>query len=423
MTHKIIDTIAAHVCIDPNNGNAFDASLVADYSPRWSDRHGPNSNDKLGWAAITKADRLVLIDYAVEMICFKLVGGKSPTQPEVKSDLATAQHKYAKRVWEKGLDLASVKNQTAQLRAVEARDVKAQWEELRGLLEPHADGGQKATPVRAPTVQPRENSNKAVLFVLIGWAERYEGDEVVIGNHKYLQDHPKNNMESKAFKKRGDGYYRCGIGRGMINELDLDVVFVARHRRTQSYRIVGIYRDAESDGGDWPIAKTRSPEFYEVHARSELEWPRGRSIRRWAKRIKSKGQEHQSLYQIYLALGAEHDDHEDPEVRAFEGKLRSSFVKHRKREWSLRTRKIRETLERDGKLRCEVPGCGFNFHRVYGELGRDFAVVHHKKPLASMNDQGEKTTLDDLVIVCANCHAMIHKGGECRPLDSLIPRS
>ena len=30
------------------------------------------------------------------------------------------------------------------------------------------------------------------------------------------------------------------------------------------------------------------------------------------------------------------------------------------------------------------------------------------------------TLLEDLAVVCANCHAMIHRGGECRPIASLI---
>jgi predicted HNH restriction endonuclease len=30
-----------------------------------------------------------------------------------------------------------------------------------------------------------------------------------------------------------------------------------------------------------------------------------------------------------------------------------------------------------------------------------------------------ETGLDDLIVVCANCHAMIHVGGECRSPESL----
>ena len=67
-----------------------------------------------------------------------------------------------------------------------------------------------------------------------------------------------------------------------------------------------------------------------------------------------------------------------------------------------------------------VSKCGFDFEAVYGELGRDYAQVHHLKPLADRTKPSQ-TKLDDLAVVCANCHAMIHRGGKCRPLDKLIP--
>ncbi|MHB1158271.1 MAG: HNH endonuclease [Phycisphaerales bacterium] len=84
----------------------------------------------------------------------------------------------------------------------------------------------------------------------------------------------------------------------------------------------------------------------------------------------------------------------------------------------LREDKIRQILEQNGSLVCEVPGCGFDFKRTYGELGRNYAHVHHKNPLALRGNV--ETTLDDLAIVCANCHAMIHRGGKCRSLDELV---
>lgn len=115
------------------------------------------------------------------------------------------------------------------------------------------------------------------------------------------------------------------------------------------------------------------------------------------------------------SLDAEAEANEMPE-----GAVRWRYTLHRQRESRLRSRKLAEVLARQGRLVCEVPGCGFDFHDFYGELGRDFAHVHHLRPLAS-RAKPEATRLEELAVVCANCHAMIHRGGLNRPLESLIP--
>ena len=103
-----------------------------------------------------------------------------------------------------------------------------------------------------------------------------------------------------------------------------------------------------------------------------------------------------------------------------EGAERLALVRHRKREQVLREAKLFEAKKAGkGRLKCEVPGCGFDFETVYGALGRDYTQVHHLKPLGDRTKPSQ-TKLDDLAIVCANCHAMIHRGGKCRSLADLI---
>jgi 5-methylcytosine-specific restriction protein A len=110
---------------------------------------------------------------------------------------------------------------------------------------------------------------------------------------------------------------------------------------------------------------------------------------------------------------------QEPEAR--EGAITWRLVKHRSRERSLRHAKIKAALQ-EGKLRCEVPGCGFDFARQYGDIGRGFAHVHHLKPLATLDGE-QSVSLGDLAIICANCHAMVHHGGECRSLETLVSAS
>lgn len=56
---------------------------------------------------------------------------------------------------------------------------------------------------------------------------------------------------------------------------------------------------------------------------------------------------------------------------------------------------------------CQI--CGINFLEFYSELGRDFIHVHHKTPLSEIGSEYEVDPINDLVPICPNCHAMIHK--------------
>ena len=58
---------------------------------------------------------------------------------------------------------------------------------------------------------------------------------------------------------------------------------------------------------------------------------------------------------------------------------------------------------------CQV--CGLQFEERYGEIGREFMHVHHKLPLSEIADHNNYTVnpLEDLVPVCPNCHAMLHR--------------
>lgn len=52
--------------------------------------------------------------------------------------------------------------------------------------------------------------------------------------------------------------------------------------------------------------------------------------------------------------------------------------------------------------------CGFDFQRVYGDLGKEYIHVHHVTPLSEVRQAREVDPIKDLVPVCPNCHAMIH---------------
>lgn len=55
---------------------------------------------------------------------------------------------------------------------------------------------------------------------------------------------------------------------------------------------------------------------------------------------------------------------------------------------------------------CRV--CGFDFAKVYGEVGVHFIEAHHTKPVAEL-EPGETVRIKDLLAVCSNCHRMLHR--------------
>lgn len=59
------------------------------------------------------------------------------------------------------------------------------------------------------------------------------------------------------------------------------------------------------------------------------------------------------------------------------------------------------------KARCKV--CDMSFAETYGSFAKDFIHVHHKKPLYEISEQYEVDPKNDLIPVCPNCHAMLHK--------------
>lgn len=99
-----------------------------------------------------------------------------------------------------------------------------------------------------------------------------------------------------------------------------------------------------------------------------------------------------------------------------EGRLQ--LVQHfqRERNREIIKAKKRQVLRTTGCLTCEV--CGFDFERMYGRLGRGFCEVHHKVPLAEV-DTEVTTNLEDLAILCANCHRMVHRTNPFKSIEEL----
>ncbi len=129
----------------------------------------------------------------------------------------------------------------------------------------------------------------------------------------------------------------------------------------------------------------------------------------------------EALWQATTGAATSSPEALDAGMSALEGQIKHRMVAHRRRERALRDEKIRQSraAHPNGQLVCEVPHCDFDFRERYGELGDGYAQVHHLRLLADA-DKPVRTRLEDLAVVCANCHAMIHRGGANRPLVGLV---
>ena len=99
---------------------------------------------------------------------------------------------------------------------------------------------------------------------------------------------------------------------------------------------------------------------------------------------------------------------EDEESNFPEGK--EKFRKHRylERDTSI-IRKAKELrLDQVGELRCDV--CKFSFSDIYGEQGAGFIEAHHTIPISEIGGK-RKTKIEEIALVCSNCHKMLHIGG------------
>jgi len=105
------------------------------------------------------------------------------------------------------------------------------------------------------------------------------------------------------------------------------------------------------------------------------------------------------------------------------GLFNETELKKEEKENSSRYREGRERIyiqtarERNPKVRANAIAryghhcmvCKFDFDYFYGpDLAIGYIEVHHLNPLASLTEETE-TDLKDLIVVCSNCHRIIHR--------------
>lgn len=88
-----------------------------------------------------------------------------------------------------------------------------------------------------------------------------------------------------------------------------------------------------------------------------------------------------------------------------EGKIVERIHKTRERNPKVIAKAKEQYRVRTGTLTCQA--CGFDFEKTYGKIGKDFIEGHHIVPVSEMKE-GHVTRPEDIALLCANCHRMIH---------------
>jgi 5-methylcytosine-specific restriction protein A len=57
--------------------------------------------------------------------------------------------------------------------------------------------------------------------------------------------------------------------------------------------------------------------------------------------------------------------------------------------------------------KCQI--CGIEMENIYGDIGKEFIHVHHLNHISDYGGKHKVDPIKDLITVCPNCHAMLHK--------------
>lgn len=163
----------------------------------------------------------------------------------------------------------------------------------------------------------------------------------------------------------------------------------------QSFRRVDPERKYEQDAQKatqaiWDVGKIEADTLVRVRRRAETNLSGGdeRNERRRAERDSQ-----------VLAADAPDDD-----LFVTEGAVRYGTHRFRERDRSIIDAKKQAVHDELGRLACEV--CHYDFEQRWPDLGSGFIECHHLLPLS----EGERETrIEDLALVCSNCHRMFHR--------------
>jgi hypothetical protein len=99
-----------------------------------------------------------------------------------------------------------------------------------------------------------------------------------------------------------------------------------------------------------------------------------------------------------------------------EGRVREVIRNERERNRDIAAKKKQAFIQQHGRLFCEV--CGWEPPTALGAAAHSAIEGHHNDPIAD-SDPDRTTAIDDLSLVCGNCHALLHSSEKVLTLQEL----
>lgn len=236
--------------------------------------------------------------------------------------------------------------------------------------------------------------------------------------------HKLNDDELQPFRKSIDLDYVIGIFSAENIDESLYLIFVDWRGQDNYYIIIRLKESIN------PIVELHNTRFIEPFGVT-LEWnysPRKRDGKN-EKRIDYFKRYYGSV-DVSIAVPTSSEDIEDfiadifslvtnrlkadylssslPEIRFEfpEGRHIEKIHKRRERSSNLVKQAKQNMKQSQGKLVCQI--CSFDFEETYGSLGEGFIEAHHTIPVSEL-DENAQTRIEDIALVCSNCHRMLHR--------------
>jgi hypothetical protein len=283
----------------------------------------------------------------------------------------------------------------------EIREIKLSKDEVIGKFQ----------PIFSPVNIDRLNAESYRAFLQFDnnkhWTGLYRKGNSASANMKILKENLKvlvseELLLSERFDKANKVY---GLGKAIITAI-LQVVFPDKY---------GIWNNRVEKGMKnsnlWPIFPRglSDGEKYEILNRELLQLAEKLKIDLWTL---------DSLWWFIDVKGIKLIDKgelSEEEMGFPEGRALFRTHKFYERNSNL-VQKKKQEAQNKGQLKCCI--CGFDFHEVYGEVGKGFIECHHSVPVSEYS-LNTATKLADLVLVCSNCHRILHRQRPCLSIEQM----